>query len=431
METLSSHELTIFLTSVGFMLILARILSAIVSRVNMPTLTAELLAGILLGPTVLGTIFPEVQGYFFPKTGVLPTAYTILFNLSSIMLLFLAGTEIDEKLVSRGQKSIFITSAFAIIIPFAMGVYFASEFFDFFHGTQFSATPYVFPLIFGALLTISSLPTMIRILMGENMLNTDIGITVIGVAVITDLIGWIGFSSILVYANPTLENIQILYTILYVVGFVIIAFIISGSKKYFDKFMGKGTQDDKRDKTDQAVKTETLPLNIAILFGICLLAAAFTNMIGIHPSLGAFLSGILCKRFLGENAIILKQIRLFIMNFFAPIFFISIGLQLNFIQNFNLPMIVAVIALAMIGKILAAFLGALFSGFQVKPAVVIAACLNSRGTLEIIMGALALKLGLIYPQLFVSIVIMAILAVTTTLFAIPLLVKVFKIPRND
>src|SRR5271155_5264333 len=113
MHSLTTHEITIFLVVVGLMLILARFLFKIGRYFRLPTLVAELLAGIILGPTVLGYIFPEMHQILFPEEGGLQNAYDILFNLSVIMLLFLGGMELDFHLLTKSKKSIFITSILA------------------------------------------------------------------------------------------------------------------------------------------------------------------------------------------------------------------------------------------------------------------------------------------------------------------------------
>lgn len=419
MNGLTSQDLTVFLTAIGLMLILARILSRIGARINVPTLVAELLAGILIGPTILGNFFPSIYQFFFPETGNLPDAYDTIFNLSVIMLLFLAGMELDFSLISKERRAIIATSIFAIFLPFGIGLLFSWYFFYFFHGTELSAAPFVFPLIFGTLLTVSSLAAVIRVLMSLDILNTTIGVTIIGTAVLTDLFGWFGFSSIITYANPTLENIHIFYTAIYIVIFFALTFIVSSSGKFMGKIFSQ------REPGKQEVSYD-----LAMLFGICLLSGAFTNAIHIHPSLGAFIAGILCKRVVGENSAILQQLKLFIMNFFAPIFFISIGLKLNFALNFNLSMILAVFFLAIVSKVTGGLIGAYIGGFEFKKALFISCCLNTRGSLEIIMAVLAMKIGLIMPQLCVAFILMSIIVICVTLFLLPLLSRLIETNKS-
>jgi len=397
MHELTSHEITLFLVVLGIMLILARILFRIGQYFRIPTLAAELLAGILLGPTVLGYLFPHLHETLFPEEGGLQNAYDILFNLSVVMLLFFAGLELDFNLLTKSKKSIAITSLLSIFLPLSVGIWAGWQYFDFFHGFVFSAAPFVFPLIFGTLISLTALAIIVRILLAQNILNSQVGITIVGTALVTDVVGWLLFSSILIYANPTIENIQIIYTVFYILLFFTVMFLISSCKKFMVKLFA------------QKEDTETgSGYDISLLLGACLLSGAFTNAINIHPTLGAFIAGIVCRRIIGENSFIFEQLRTFIMNFFAPIFFISIGLRLNFFEELNIPMVLGVFVLLCIVKLFAATLGARLSGFSLRPALIVGVSLNARGAMDIIMGAIALKIGLIGNQLFVSFVIIAV-----------------------
>lgn len=331
------------------------------------------------------------------------------------MLLFVAGMELDFSLFAKEQRGIIFTTIFSILIPFIVSVYCGWQFFDFFHGITYPAAPFVFPLIFGLIITLTSLPIIVRVLITHNLHNTRLGITIIGTAVVTDLIGWLGFSAILIYANPAMGNIQILYTFLYIALFFILTIVISSNRKLMKKLLTVKTTKDEPS------------YDIAMLFGICLLSAAFTNIIHIHAALGAFFAGIVCKRITSDNHEIAEQLSTFVMNFFAPIFFISIGLKLNFIENMNFFMVLAVFVLSCATKIFGTYIGALLGGFNTQSSLIIAAGLNARGAMEVIMGAVALKIGLIYPQLFVAFVISAII---TSLMAEPLMLALYHKPNK-
>jgi Kef-type K+ transport system membrane component KefB len=413
MHALTSSELTIFLFTIGSMLILARLLSKVGYWINTPTLIIELLIGIALGPTLFGHFFPETHSLFFPESGNLLKAYDTLFSLSIVMLLFLAGMKLDFTLLTKHTKPILFTSLFTILIPFILGVLFAWQHFAFLKGIEISASPFVFPLTFGVLIMVTALALVIRLLMEYHILNTPLGATIMGTAIIIDLVGWFSFSSILVYANAALENMQIFYTLVYIIVFFIVVFFISGQKKLMQKVFSN-------------VSKNGSSYDLAMLFGICLLTAAFTNSIHIHSSLGAFIAGIVCRRIIGEHSKLLEQLKIFIMNFFVPIFFISIGLNLNFVDNFNLKMVTVVILFAAITKILSSFLGAYWGGKTFREAWAIGFCLNTRGVMDVVMCTLALKLGLIGPQLFVAFIIFSIFTCFLTEYSVPLILNLKK-----
>jgi Kef-type K+ transport system membrane component KefB len=413
---LSPFELTLFFSAVGFILILTRFLAQIGRRFKIPTIIIELLAGIILGPTFLGIFFPEVFGLFFPREGGLSGAYDTLFNLSIVMLLFLVGMDLDLNLLKRQRKIIISTSLFAVLIPLIAGILFAWAFFDFLYGIEISAAPFIFPLVFGTIMAISSLPIITGILVVHNVVNTPVGVTILGTALVTDVVVWFLFSSLLVYVNASESNIQILYTLLYIVVFLFIVFILSGRKEIAGKLF------------TQNIKVEsTIPYDLSLILGICLLTAAFTNSIHLHSGIGAFIAGMVCRRLIGENTTLHKQFESFILNFFAPIFFISIGLKLNFVTHFNLWMVLAVFAFACISKLIAAYIGARLGEAAKKPAAAIAFGLNARGAMGIIIAAIALKIQLIGPQLFEAIIITAI---GTSFLAEYALVKILKLNEN-
>ena len=320
------------------------------------------------------------------------------------MLLFLAGMGLDFSLLRKYKKTLIIISTFSILLPFIVGVSFANYYFNFLHGIEISAAPYVFQLIFGIMISMSALLIVSRIVLEHHLMITSLAITILGSALVADLVGWVAFSSVLIYANAAIENIQILYALLYITVFFIVMYFISNKNFVTQFFIHKNNKED------------AVSYDISSLFGICLLMASFTNAIHIHSTLGAFLAGIICKRILGNNSTIVTT-ELFIMNFFAPLFFISIGLKLNFIEHFNIWMGIVIFLIAC-SKGISAYIGARLCGFQSKPARTVGFVLNARGFMPIIMSSLALKMGLIGQQLFVAFIVIAIVTIFSAEIAI-------------
>lgn len=153
---------------------------------------------------------------------------------------------------------------------------------------------------------------------------------------------------------------------------------------------------------------------LSISLGICLLSAAFTESINIHAILGAFIAGIA----FGDSVQLKEQAReiihQFVTNFFAPLFFVSIGLKVNFIQNFDLQIVLIVLILAYVGKVLGAFIGARIGGMSKNHALAVGFGMNARGAMEIILGTLALNAGLISKPIFVALIIMALVTSITS-----------------
>lgn len=408
MVKLSHNELIVLLLSISTMLIVSRIFAELGKKLKLPVVMGELIVGIVLGPTILGLLYPDLFNFLFPVTGNIPIALDGIFSLSVIMLLFVAGMEVQLPLVLKQGKVAVYTSLFSMVIPFFTGFAVAWFFPEIFSIIDEKEPKLLFALFFGTALSISALPVIARILMDMNLFQTNIGMVIIASAMFNDLIGWLIFSLVLSLTNENnSEHMSLWYTVAYIIGFGI--FMLTIGKKIIDKTLPW-----------MQTKLSWPGGVLSISLGICLLSAAFTEAINIHAILGAFIAGIA----FGDSVHLKEQAReiihQFITNFFAPLFFVSIGLKVNFIENFDLTIVLIVILLAFVGKVLGATLGARVGGMKKNEAIAVGFGMNARGAMEIILGTLALNAGLISKPIFVALIIMALL---TSLTSGPLMKK--------
>jgi Kef-type K+ transport system membrane component KefB len=408
MVKLAHSELIILLLSISTMLIVSRIFAELGKQFKLPVVMGELIVGIILGPTVLGMICPGVFNYLFPFHGNIPIALDGIFSLSVIMLLFVAGMEVQLPMVLKQGKVAIYTSTFSMIIPFFTGFATAWYFPDIFGIPHEENAKWLFALFLGTALSISALPVIARILMDMNLFQTNIGMVIIASAMFNDLIGWLVFSLVLSLTNKANhEYMSLGYTISAILGFGI--FMLTIGKKLIDKTLPW-----------MQTKLSWPGGVLSISLGICLLSAAFTESIHIHAILGAFIAGIA----FGDSVHLREQAReiihQFVTNFFAPLFFVSIGLKVNFIENFNLQIVVIVLVLAFVGKVIGATFGARLGGMTKNHSLAVGFGMNARGAMEIILGTLALNAGLISKPIFVALVIMALV---TSLSSGPLMKK--------
>lgn len=373
-------------------------------RFHFPIVMGEIVVGILLGQTVIGTINPEFFDSVFPKDGNVSIAFDGLVNLSVVLLLFVAGLEVQLPMVLKQGKTAIYISFFSMLIPFATGFGFAYYFPQWF-GNDIGGDIF-FSMFIGTALAISALPVIARILMDMNLLKTSVGQLIIASAMFNDLFGWLIFSFLLAIKSGQ-ESLGVGYTVLYIFGFGI--FMLTIGKKFIDRSL-------------PWIQTKlSWPGGVlSISIGICLLCAAFTQKINIHAILGAFIAGIAFGDSVHLHEKAREIIHQFITNFFAPLFFVSIGLRVNFIENFDATIVGIVLVLAYFGKVFGATFGAYIGGLKIKKAFAIGFGLNARGAMEIILGTLALNAGLISPKLFVALVIMALI---TSLTSAPLIRK--------
>jgi Kef-type K+ transport system membrane component KefB len=405
MTRLTHAELIVFLLAISVMLIFSRIAGELGKRLKLPVVMGELIVGIAIGPTVLGKLSPGIFLYLFPQTGNVTFAYDGLFGLSVVMLLFVAGMEVQLPLVLKQGKVAIYTSIMSMIIPFFTGFAVAWYFPAVFGLFPDPNTHLLFSLFLGTALSISALPVIARILMDMNLYKTNIGMIIIASAMVNDLFGWLIFSFILSLSINHGEHMALGYTILYILGFGI--FMLTIGKKIIDKAL-------------PWIQTKlSWPGGVlSISLGTCLACAAFTESINLHAILGAFIAGIAIGDSVQLHEKAREIIHQFVTNFFAPLFFVSIGLKVNFIDNFDALVVTIVMVLAFAGKVTGASLGAYWGGLKKRDALVVGFGMNARGAMEIILGTLALNAGLISAKVFVALIIMALV---TSLTSAPLM----------
>lgn len=409
MSKLSHHELIQFIFCIGSMLIAARLVGEFFRKFKMPLVVGELIAGVLLGPTLLGKYYPEVSHYFYMSTGNVGIALNALTTISVIMLLFVAGMEVELSIIRQQGAVAFKTSLVGLVIPLGLGYLTARYFYTWFGETDMNNV-LPFSLFIGTAMAVSALPVIARTLMDLGLFRTRIGMIIIAAAMFDDLIGWLLFSVILGMMNKSAQGIDFIYTLgltlLYAVGMLTLGrFLINKSLPW-------------------AEKNFTWPGGfLSISLGLAFLGAAFTEYAGIHAIFGAFIMGIA----IGDSVHVTEKTRdivhQFVTNIFAPLFFISVGFKVNFLANFNLQIVVLVLFLAVVCKLLGAGLGALWGGLSKKEALAVGFGMNARGAMEIILATLALQAKLIGEPLFVAIVIMA---VVTSIMAGPMLQLLLK-----
>ena len=398
MVNLTHHETIILFLSLAVLLFSARALGELARRFHQPAVLGEILAGILLGPTLFGAIAPHAQQFVFPSQGLLPLILQNFMSIAVVLFLLVAGIEVDLSAVWRQGKSALVISIWGLFIPFVIGILTAGLIFDLGKGAV-DSNPFIFALFLGTAFAISALPVIAKIMMDLNLYRSDLGMIVICAAIINDLAGWLIFAMILgmIGAHESHVSQTILYTGLFVGGVLLIG------RWVLDRIL-------------PWLLAHTSGPGGIIGFALsgALLCAAVTEFIGIHALFGAFLFGVA----LGDSRHLRERTRTsidqFVSFFFAPIFFAGIGLRVNFIANFDLGLTVLMIVLASAGKLLGCGMGARLVGFSSKESWAIGFGMNARGAMEIILGLLALQAGLIDQRIFVSLVIMALVTSMTS-----------------
>ncbi len=398
MSKLATFEVLNLLLQLGIMLLAGRLFAELARKLNQPAVVGEILAGIILGPTVLGMLNPEVfQDLFVHDTSALVLDGFV--QVAVVLLLFIAGLEVDLHIVLQQGRQAVYTSTLGLVIPFLLGFVFPYFFPEFF-GNLYPDRLLPFALFMGASMAITALPVIARILMDLNIFKSRMGMLVISSAMINDIVGWLVFSVVLSMIGKGVHA-SIGNTLLLTVGFTVLMLTIG--KIVFNRTL------------PWINKSLAWPGGVLSLsLGICFLSAAFTEYIGIHGIFGAFVIGIALgdsKHFSERAKEIVHQ---FINNIFAPLFFVAIGLKVNFLDNFDPILTLVILAIAFTGKIIGSGLGTRLGGFSWSESLATGFGMNARGAMEIILGTLALESGLINEKVFVSLVIMALVTTMTS-----------------
>ena len=406
-EPLGHHELLLLLAQLALLLLMARGLGELANRFRLPSVVGELLAGFVLGPTLLGTIAPDIFNGLFPQLPEQMHLLEVVSWLGVVMLLILTGLETDVGLILSKGRSAAAISLGGIIVPFATGLALG-----FYLPGEFIAAPdqrLVFALFIGTAMSISAIPVIAKVLMEMNVIRRDIGQVTLAAGMIDDTIGWILLSVVAGMATSGQVNVlsagrSVLYVALvlgisFTVGRKFVALII----RSVDNRIGSDTS------------------KITALMVMALGFGAITHLMGLEAVLGAFIVGILVgqvKRFDDRVRHSFEQVTLGV---FAPIFFAASGLRVNLAELTD-PSVLAVgllvLSIAIFGKFAGAYIGAKVGRLGHWEALSLGAGMNARGAMEIIVATIGLSLGILTPQMY-SIILMV--AIVTSLMAPPIL----------
>lgn len=396
-----SHDAVIqLLIQLGVMLLAARLFAELARRLKQPAVVGEIFAGILLGPTIMGMIQPEWSEALFPVGNTSGVVLSGMVQVAVVMLLFIAGLEVDLHIVWQQGKVALVTSLFGVIIPFALGFVFPYFFPEFFGFASNYSVP-IFAFFMGTAMSITALPVIVRILMDTNLFKTRMGLLVVSSAMIDDVTGWLIFSVILGMIGQEGHGLSLIGTVIVTLAFTGLMLTV-----------GRGVINRILPWINKKMAWPGGILSVSL--ALCFMGASFTEYIGLHAVFGAFIIGVSVgdSEHFSERA---KEIvHQFINNIFAPLFFVSIGLRVNFLTNFDPLLTIIIIAIAFAGKVLGCGLGTRMSGLSWRESFAAGFGMNARGAMEIILGILALENGLINEKVFVSLVIMALVTSMTS-----------------
>ncbi|RTM06455.1 MAG: potassium transporter [Bradyrhizobiaceae bacterium] len=407
----------LLVAQIVLLIAVGRGLGEIMQRIGQPSVIGELLAGIILGPSLFGWIWPEAQAAIFPKTPEQKAMIDGIAQFGILLLLLLTGMETDLKLVRKVGKAAIAISIAGILVPFACG-FALGEFLP----DALLPDPQqrlVASLFMGTALSISSVKIVAVVVREMNFMRRNVGQIIVATAVIDDTIGWIIIAVIFSLASHgTLDIASVAKAVLGTLAFLAVSFTI-GRGLVFQLI---------RWANDNLVSAAAV---ITVILLLMCAMAMITHAIGVHTVLGAFVAGIL----VGESPILTRQIderlRGLISSFFMPVFFGLAGLaaDLSVLRDPNLLMLTGLLVLiASVGKFGGAFVGGTLGGLSTRESLALASGMNARGSTEVIIATIGLSIGVLSQNLFTMIVTMAI--VTTMAMPPMLRAALARLPMN-
>ncbi len=379
-------------------LVAAQIFGYICQRLGQPRVIGEIIAGIFLGPSLLGAVLPQIKAALFPIT-TLPILQT-LGELGLIIYMFSLGASLDKKIMSHQSRKAIFVSLSGIALPLVFGLLLGLLLYPNLAGDN--ATQASFALILGVVMAITAFPVLARLLHEKQMLTTGIGVLALTSAAVDDVIAWCLLS--LVIAVSTAKGIYpavgtVGLTVSFIIGMIFVVHPILLSL-------------EKRISSNRVF--------LICCFILLLISSYTTNAIGIHAIFGAFLLGVILpsrSEFI-RSITGLDRINTVVL---LPIFFVLSGLrtQVGLINGSYLWLIcLLVFVVACMGKILGGFFSSRLVGNSWKDSLGVGLLMNMRGLVGLIVLNIGLELGVLSPTIFAMLVIMAL---ATTMMTSPLL----------
>jgi len=394
-----THPLAILLLQVITIIFVVRMFGLLCKKIRQPSVIGEIVAGVLLGPSFAGLYFPSFSNFLFPAPSLANLQF--LSQIGLILFMFVVGMELDLKVLKNKAKDAVVISHASMIFPFALGVTLA-----YFIYAQF-APPNVkflsFSLFIGISMSVTAFPVLARIVQERGMSKTRLGAIAITCAAADDITAWCLLAAVIAVVKAG-SVLSALYTILMAAAYVLIMLKLVQPflKRLGDKYSNK--------------ESFSKPV-VGIFFITLILSSYATEVIGIHALFGAFLAGVIMPNNVNFRSLFIEKVEDVSVVLLLPLFFVFTGLrtQIGLLNEPHLWLICALIILvAVSGKFLGSALAAKFVGQTWRESLSIGALMNTRGLMELVVLNIGYDLGVLSPQIFAMLVIMALITTFMT-----------------
>lgn len=405
------HPLAILLAQIITIIIAARFFGWMFRKIGQPSVMGEIVAGIVLGPSLVGMLFPQYSALLFPVASLGNLQF--LSQIGLILFMFVIGMELDLKALKNKANDAVIISHASIIFPFTLGI--ALAYFIYYRfapeGVEFAS----FGLFLGIAMSITAFPVLARIVQERGIHKTKLGTIVITCAAADDITAWCLLAAVIAVVKAG-SFISSLYVIGLAIGYVILML------KVVRPFLGRvGELKNSRSSLSKSV--------VAIFLVMLIISSYATEVIGIHALFGAFMAGAVMPENTKFRNIFIEKVEDVSVILLLPLFFVFTGLRTE-IGLINDPYLIKVtlliILVAVVGKFVGSALAARFVGQSWRDSLTIGALMNTRGLMELVVLNIGYDLGVLTAEIFTMMVIMALVTTFMTGPALDLINYIFK-----
>jgi Kef-type K+ transport system membrane component KefB len=394
------HPLSVLIIQLVAVVLTARVFGYWATRLGQPSVVGEIVAGLALGPSLLGWAWPSASTFLFPASSL--GTLQLFSQVGVILFMFVAGLELDISHLRHRAHAAVAVSHVSIVLPFLLGVSLALAMYSSYApaGVPFHA----FALFMGIVMSITAFPVLARILSDQGLMGTPLGTTAITCAAVDDVTAWTLLAMVVAIATQG-AALGVLATIaVCAIAFVLVMLYIVRPwlAALFERPAG-----------ESPLTRERVALVLALVFG----AALFTEALGVHALFGAFVAGVCMPPMPEVRGQLRERLESFATVFLLPVFFVFTGLrtELGLLTDVSGWLICgAIIVIATAGKLGGSMLAARFTGLDWNSAFMLGALMNTRGLMELVALNVGYELGVLSPRLFTMMVLMALVTTAMT-----------------
>ena len=412
---ISGEAIRILLLQLAGLLALARVLSEVMRRLKQPAVIGELIAGIILGPTILGHFLPQIELAIFPQSTRQFHLLEVVSWLGMVLLLLLTGLETDVTVMRSLGRSALCVSLGGMLLNFLLGGILGWLLPD--SVLTNPGTRPIFAAFLATALAITAMPVVAKILIDLRLIRRNIGVVILSAGVLDDTTGWLVLSVIAGIASAGVFSVtKLAITLAGVVVYVLV--MRYAVHPFFTRLLAFVNE-----------RVQLAGADVTLILVFTFLSAAATEAIGVHAVFGAFAMGLLVRQVPRVRSSSLHSIETFVLSALSPIFFAFVGLKVDLwsLANWQLPTLV--IGVAMVGKLVGCYTGGRIGGLAHWESLAVGFGMNARGAMELVVALIGLSLGLLTPEMYSTIVLLAV--VTSFLAPILLRIVIPKLPVTE